>query len=148
MEKVATGMKIDPRGQRFSAALSTVVLAVALVTGSVWLLAFQAVVFGIGAVAGMAYAPYGMIYRWLVRPRLGPPSQMEDAAGPRFAQGVGGGGGAHASPPAPRSTRQLQLSVRRRGRAYHRGKRLVSIRNSSIARAHCRPSRIAQTTSD
>src|SRR6516162_3463589 len=66
----------------------------------------------------------------------------------RFAQGVGGGGGAHASPPAPRSTRQLQLSVRRRGRAYHRGKRLVSIRNSSIARAHCRPSRIAQTTSD
>jgi Domain of unknown function (DUF4395) len=89
MEKVATGMKIDPRGQRFSAALSTVVLAVVLVTGSVWLLAFQAVVFGIGAVAGMAYAPYGMIYRWLVRPRLGPPIQMEDAAGPRFAQGVG-----------------------------------------------------------
>jgi hypothetical protein len=82
-------MKIDPRGQRFSAALSTIVLAVVLVTGSVWLLAFQAVVFGIGAVAGMAYAPYGMIYRWLVRPRLGPPTQMEDAAGPRFAQGVG-----------------------------------------------------------
>src|SRR6516165_27961 len=36
----------------------------------------------------------------------------------RFAQGVGGGGGAHASPPAPRSTRQLQLSDRRRGRAF------------------------------
>ena len=88
-EKVAAGMKIDPRGQRFSAALSTVVLAVVLVTGSVWLLAFQAVVFGISAVAGLSYAPYGMIYRWLVRPRLGPPKEMEDAAGPRFAQGVG-----------------------------------------------------------
>jgi Domain of unknown function (DUF4395) len=82
-------MKIDPRGQRFNAALSTVVLAVVLVTGSAWLLAAQAVVFGIGAVAGLSYAPYGMIYRWLIRPRLGPPTQMEDAAGPRFAQGVG-----------------------------------------------------------
>jgi hypothetical protein len=82
-------MKIDPRGQRFSAALSAVVLAVVLVTGSVWLLAFQAVVFGIGAVAGLSYAPYGLIYRWLVRPRLGPPRETEDAAGPRFSQGVG-----------------------------------------------------------
>jgi hypothetical protein len=82
-------MKIDPRGQRFSAALSAVVLAVVLVTGSGWLLAFQAVVFGIGAVAGLSYAPYGVIYRWLVRPRLGPPREMEDAAGPRFSQGVG-----------------------------------------------------------
>jgi hypothetical protein len=82
-------MKIDPRGQRFSAALSAVVLAVVLVTGSAWLLAFQAVVFGIGAVAGLSYAPYGVIYRWQVRPRLGPPREMEDAAGPRFSQGVG-----------------------------------------------------------
>ena len=82
-------MEIDPRGPRFGAMITTVVLATVLITGSVWLLAFQAVVFGIGAVAGMAYAPYGMIYRWLVRPRLGPPTQMEDAAGPRFAQGVG-----------------------------------------------------------
>ena len=66
----------------------------------------------------------------------------------RFAQGVGGGGGAHASPPAPRSTRQLQLSDLAKWPGFHRGKRLAPIRNSSIARAHCRPSRIAQTTSD
>ncbi|HUL26701.1 MAG TPA: DUF4395 domain-containing protein [Streptosporangiaceae bacterium] len=82
-------MKIDPRGQRFSAALTAVVLAVVLITSSVWLLAWQAVVFAVGAVAGLQYSPYGVIYRWLVRPRIGPPRELEDAAAPRFAQGVG-----------------------------------------------------------
>lgn len=82
-------MKIDPRGQRFSAALSATVLAAVLVTGSGWLLAAQAAVFGVAAVGGLSYAPYGLIYRWLVRPRLGPPRELEDAAAPRFAQGVG-----------------------------------------------------------
>ena len=82
-------MKVDPRGQRFSAALSALVLAVVIGTGSGWLLAAQAVVFGAGAVLGLSYSPYGLVYRWLVRPRLGPPREMEDAAGPRFSQGVG-----------------------------------------------------------
>jgi hypothetical protein len=82
-------MKVDPRGQRFNAALTTVVLAAVLITGSAWLFAAQAVVFGIGAVFGLKYSPYGFLYRWLIRPRLGPPREMEDAAGPRFAQGVG-----------------------------------------------------------
>jgi hypothetical protein len=29
------------------------------------------------------------VYRWLVRPRLGPPGELESAMPPRFAQGVG-----------------------------------------------------------
>ena len=82
-------MKIDPRGQRFNATLSAVVLAAVLITGSGWLLAAQALVFGIAAVLGLSYSPYGLIYRTLVRPRLGPPRELEDAAAPRFAQGVG-----------------------------------------------------------
>lgn len=82
-------MKIDPRGQRFSAALTTVVLAAVLITGSGWLLAAQAAIFGLGAVFGLNYSPYGVLYRRLVRPRLGPPGELEPAAGPRFAQGVG-----------------------------------------------------------
>ena len=82
-------MKVDPRGQRFSAALTVVVLVAVLVTGSSWLLAAQAAAFGIGAFLGLKYAPYGLIYRALVRPRLGPPKEMEDEAPPRFAQGVG-----------------------------------------------------------
>ena len=77
-EEVAAGMRIDPRGQRFSAALSAVVLAAVLVTGSAWLLSAQAVVFGVGTVLGLSYAPYGLIYRWLVRPRLGPPREMAE----------------------------------------------------------------------
>src|SRR6516164_10911912 len=82
-------VKVDPRGQRFAAALTAVVLVAVLITGSAWLLAAQGVVFGIGAVFGLKYAPYGLVFRALVRPRLGPPKEMEDAAPPRFAQGVG-----------------------------------------------------------
>ena len=59
-------MKVDPRGQRCNAALSAVVLAVVLITGSVWLFAAQAVVFGIGAVFGLRYSPYGYLYRALI----------------------------------------------------------------------------------
>lgn len=82
-------MKVDPRGQRFSAAITAVVLVVVLITSSVWLLAAQALVFAAGSVLGLKYAPYGLIYRALVRPRLGPPKEMEAEAPPRFAQGVG-----------------------------------------------------------
>ncbi len=58
-------MSVDPRGQRFNAALSAIVLVLVLITGSGWLLGLQAVVFGIGAVFGLRYAPYGLIYRLL-----------------------------------------------------------------------------------
>jgi Domain of unknown function (DUF4395) len=85
-------MQVDPRGQRFAAIVSTVVLALALILTSGWLLAAQAVVFGIGAVFGLKYAPYGQLFRWLVLRRvlrLGPPTELEPAAPPRFAQAVG-----------------------------------------------------------
>jgi hypothetical protein len=82
-------MKVDPRGQRFSAVLTVAVLVAVLITSSAWLLAVQAVVFGIGAFLGLKYAPYGLIYRALVRPRIGPPKELEDEAPPRFSQGVG-----------------------------------------------------------
>ena len=82
-------MGIDPRGARFGAVVSTVVLALVLVTGSGWLLAAQTVVFAAGAALGLRYAPYGMIFRWLIRPRLGPPRELEAEPPPRFAQGVG-----------------------------------------------------------
>ena len=82
-------MSVDPRGQRFNAALTAIVLVIVLITGSAWLLGFQAVVFGIGAVFGLRYAPYGLIYRFAVRPRLGPPAELEAEAPPRFSQAVG-----------------------------------------------------------
>jgi hypothetical protein len=82
-------MQVDPRGQRFAAAVTSVVLIIVLVTGNWVLLAAQALVFAVGAVFGLRYAPYGLIYKTLVRPRLGPPKELEDEAPPRFAQGVG-----------------------------------------------------------
>ena len=82
---------IDPRGPRFAAALTTVVLAVVLVTGSAWLLAAQTVVFAVGAFAGLHRSPYGVLFRRFVRPRLAPPAELEDASAPRFAQLVGFG---------------------------------------------------------
>jgi len=82
-------MEIDPRGPRFGALITTAVLIVVLITSSAWLLAAQAVIFAIGAFFGLKYAPYGLVYRYLVRPRLGPPRELEAQAPPRFAQGVG-----------------------------------------------------------
>jgi len=80
---------IDPRGPRFGALITMVVLALVLVSGSVWLLAAQAAVFAAAVVFGMQGAPYGLVFRWLVRPRLGPPRELEPEAPPRFAQGAG-----------------------------------------------------------
>ncbi|MFJ4097805.1 DUF4395 domain-containing protein [Kitasatospora sp. NPDC089913] len=82
-------MQIDPRGPRFAAALTTVVLIAVLLTGSGALLAAQALVFALGALGGLRRSPYGWLYRTLVRPRLAPPAGTEDERPPRFAQGVG-----------------------------------------------------------
>ncbi|MDQ1625641.1 MAG: hypothetical protein QOJ49_1139, partial [Actinomycetota bacterium] len=79
-------MNIDPRSPRFAATVTTVVLAVVLVTGNAWLLAAQAVVFALGA-AGRS--PYAVVFRRLIRPRLSPPQELEAAAPPQFAQAVG-----------------------------------------------------------
>lgn len=82
-------MTIDARGPRFGAAITTVVLAVALITQSGWLLFAQTLIFAVGALVGLRFAPYGLVYRYLVRPRLGSPSKTEAEAPPRFAQAVG-----------------------------------------------------------
>ncbi|MEU5095182.1 DUF4395 domain-containing protein [Streptomyces sp. NPDC020996] len=82
-------MDIDVRGPRFGATVTTVVLAVVLITGSVWLLAWQTLAFALGAAGGVGRSPYGWLFRRYVRPRLGPPSEWEPPEPPRFAQAVG-----------------------------------------------------------
>jgi hypothetical protein len=81
--------QVDVRGPRFGAWVTTVVLAAALLAGSGWLVAAQAVVFAVGAFAGLRYAPYGVLFRTLVAPQLGPVREREPEAPPRFAQLVG-----------------------------------------------------------
>ncbi|MFH9863380.1 DUF4395 domain-containing protein [Streptomyces sp. NPDC017202] len=82
-------MDIDARGPRFGAAVTTVVLAVALITRSPWLLAWQTLAFALGAAGGVGRSPYGWAFRVAVRPKLGPPTAFEAPQPPRFAQAVG-----------------------------------------------------------
>ncbi|MEW2545341.1 DUF4395 domain-containing protein [Streptomyces sp. NPDC047002] len=82
-------MHIDTRGPRFGAAVTTVVLAVVLLTGSAGLLAWQALCFALGTALGVQRSPYGLFFRFLIRPRLAPPAETESPGPPRFAQGVG-----------------------------------------------------------
>jgi hypothetical protein len=81
-------MHVDPRGPRFAAAVTSVVLIVVLATGWGWLALAQAVVFAVTA-ADPRRGPYAYLYRALVLPRLGPTTEREDAAPVRFAQLVG-----------------------------------------------------------
>ena len=83
-------MQLDVRAPRFAATVTTIVLIAVLITGSGWLALAQAAVFAIGA-ANMRLAPYGLIFRRLLAPRLGPPTAFEPAEPVRFAQGVGFG---------------------------------------------------------
>ena len=85
----AASRDIDVRGPRFAAGVTAVVLAVALLLGSGALVAVQAVVFAVGAFAGLPYSPYGVLFRVLVAPRLGPPHEREAEPPLRFAQLVG-----------------------------------------------------------
>ncbi|MET7475196.1 DUF4395 domain-containing protein [Streptomyces sp. NPDC005648] len=82
-------MDIDVRGPRFGAAVTTLVLALVLITGSAWLLAWQTLAFALGAAGGVGRSPYGWLFRKIVRPRIGPPTEFESPQPPRFAQAVG-----------------------------------------------------------
>lgn len=83
---------IDPRGPRLAATLTSVVLALVLVTPTAVataLLAAQTLVFAVGATRGIQHTPYATVFRDVVRPRLSPPAELEDPRPPRFAQGLG-----------------------------------------------------------
>jgi hypothetical protein len=87
---------IDPRGPRFGAAVTGVLLLVViglwLSTHTLWaliLFALITLVFAWGAFAGVKRHPYGLFFKAVIRPRLKPPTELEDPTPPTFAQGVG-----------------------------------------------------------
>jgi hypothetical protein len=86
-------MQIDPRGPQFNAILTSVVLALVLLTApdptGVVLLAVQAALFAAGVGFGVQRTPAAWLFRTFVRPRLAKPTHLEDPEPPRFAQGVG-----------------------------------------------------------
>jgi hypothetical protein len=87
---------IDPRGPRFGAAVTGVLLLVVI---GLWLsgltfaalivFAYITLVFAWGAFAGVKRHPYGLFFKAVIRPRLKPPTELEDPTPPTFAQGVG-----------------------------------------------------------
>ncbi len=85
----STPAPIDPRGPRTNQA----VLAVALLAGFLtdWrpVVPIFAVVLFLGAAFGPRYGPVLRFYAEVVRPRLGPPAELEDPRPPRFAAAVG-----------------------------------------------------------
>ena len=80
---------IDARGPRFSAAITTAVLATALATSNLWVIVAQAIVFAIGAFRGPQFTPYALIFKNIVKPRLKSAVVTEDVRPPQFAQSVG-----------------------------------------------------------
>jgi hypothetical protein len=89
VKEVKMSVSIDSRGPRWSALITTIVLATALVTSSLWVIAYQAVVFAIGAIRGPQFTPNAVIFKKLIRPRLKSEVTFEDVRPPQFAQAVG-----------------------------------------------------------
>jgi len=96
----SSNLLIDPRGPRFGAGITSVLLIAALAFalpsaaspgyGPAWWLSVAiTALFVWGALLGPSRHPYGWLFRALIRPRLKPPSFMEEEAPPKFAQLVG-----------------------------------------------------------
>jgi len=87
--QVTPSTVIDARGPRFSAAITSAVLATALATNNLWVVIAQAIVFAIGAFRGPQFTPYALIFKKIVKPRLKSAVITEDVRPPQFAQSVG-----------------------------------------------------------
>ena len=87
--KEKTPVIIDARGPRYSAAITTTVLALALITESNYLIGFQFAVFLSAVLFGLRRSIYGFVYGNLIQPRLSGPIPSENEAAPRFAQLIG-----------------------------------------------------------
>ena len=80
---------IDPRGHRFGAGVSAVMLIVATATGSVWLVALALLSIGVSAAFGLRYSIYGVIWRRIVKFAGLGKTEPEHEYPPRFAQVLG-----------------------------------------------------------
>ncbi len=87
---VAGPRLIDPRGHRFGAAFSVVLLAAAFVAGQPVIVMLIALALGVSAWFGTRYSvlgrPWPLVRRVL---RIGPPAELESEFPPRFAQALG-----------------------------------------------------------
>jgi hypothetical protein len=80
---------IDPRGHRFGAGVSAIVLIVAFLTGTVWLVALVLASIGVSAAFGLRYSIYGVAWRRIAKALSLPKVEPEHEYPPRFAQVLG-----------------------------------------------------------
>jgi hypothetical protein len=95
---------IDPRGPRFAAGITALLLLVdvflglltpigatvaARVSEPAFLLLLVIWLLFLWGVLSPRTAPWGALYRAVIQPRLPAPTELEDPRPPRFAQGVG-----------------------------------------------------------
>ncbi len=80
---------IDPRGHRFGAGVSAIILIAAVLSGTPWLVAVALLSIGVSAAFGLRYSIYGVVWRRIVAAvRLGT-VEPEHEYPPRFAQVLG-----------------------------------------------------------
>jgi len=80
---------IDPRGHRFGAGVSALLLIGAFLTGMTWLVALVLVSIGVSAAFGLRFSIYGVIWRRLSKALALPKVEPEHEYPPRFAQVLG-----------------------------------------------------------
>ena len=80
---------IDPRGHRFGAGVSAMLLIAAFVTGTPWLVAVVLATIGVSAAFGLRYSIYGVAWRRIARALALPKVEPEHEYPPRFAQVLG-----------------------------------------------------------
>ena len=80
---------IDPRGHRFGAGVSALLLIAAFLTGTPWLVAVVFLSIGVSAAFGLRYSIYGAIWRRIVKVAKLGPAEPEHEYPPRFAQVLG-----------------------------------------------------------
>lgn len=81
---------IDPRGHRFGAACSVVLLVIAFLLAQPLIVASVAVCLGVSAWYGTRYSVLGRPWPYVRRLlRVGPPAELEPEWPPRFAQAIG-----------------------------------------------------------
>jgi hypothetical protein len=80
---------IDPRGPRFNQGVLAASLLIGFVLDLRAVVPTFAVVLFLGAAFGPRYGPFLRLYADVIRPRLAPPTELEDPRPPRFASTVG-----------------------------------------------------------
>jgi len=70
-------------------SLSLLTIGERLLLPSTIVLALLVALFAWGAFAGIQRHLYGLLFKALIRPRLKPPTELEDPIPPTFAQGIG-----------------------------------------------------------